>query len=62
MNSEEFQGKTLEERRNERRDKVIAVYSKIYGLAKIVFQILTAYGIEVGKIYHKQASQQTLVS
>jgi hypothetical protein len=39
--------RTLEERRKERRDRVVAVYSKIYGIAKVVFEILKAYGVEV---------------
>ena len=49
MDSEQLHVKTLEERRSERRNSVIAVYSKIYGVAKVVFEILTAYGVEVSE-------------
>ncbi|EDN08186.1 hypothetical protein I7I51_03861 [Histoplasma capsulatum] len=31
----------------ERRDRIVAVYSKIYGIAKFVFIILMAYGVEL---------------
>ncbi|KAK2773722.1 hypothetical protein FQN53_003992 [Emmonsiellopsis sp. PD_33] len=31
----------------ERRDRVVAVYSKIYGIAKFIFAILLAYGVEL---------------
>jgi hypothetical protein len=52
--SEQLCVKTLEERRNERRNNVVAMYSKIYGVAKVVFEILSAYGVEVSETNWKR--------
>jgi hypothetical protein len=61
MNSlEQLRVKTLEERRNERRNNVVAMYSKIYGVAKVVFEILKGYGVEVSETNWKGESGNDL--
>ncbi|KKZ62166.1 hypothetical protein EMCG_03304 [[Emmonsia] crescens] len=42
-----FQDREHLQQAKERRDRIIAVYSKIYGIAKFVFIILMAYGVEL---------------
>lgn len=39
--------KPVEEERIERKNKILAVYSKVYGVAKMVLEILVAFGAEV---------------
>ncbi|KAK2807556.1 hypothetical protein FQN50_005424 [Emmonsiellopsis sp. PD_5] len=47
MKSDLVNEKAAMQQIKERRDRVVAVYSKIYGIAKFIFAILLAYGVEL---------------
>ncbi|OJD17499.1 hypothetical protein AJ78_02420 [Emergomyces pasteurianus Ep9510] len=47
MRPDSSQSRKLLQQANERRDRIIAVSSKVYGLAKFVLIILIAYGVEL---------------
>ncbi|KAI1976578.1 hypothetical protein LOZ53_003131 [Ophidiomyces ophidiicola] len=38
---------SLEKRRSERRDSIVDVYSKVYGIAKVVLEVMSAFGAAI---------------